>query len=208
MPHLTEHLPEPVLEAVAEGTLPLSEQVAAAAHIEQCARCAAEVDAFRSLFEALGALPRFAPLPGFDDAVMARVRLASAPHPALAWLRRWMPSSPRGWGILVAASVLPALPVLALLVWLVSLPAGTPLVVVAWATIWLREVAWTALARGGALVLEAGVLEHGERLRTLASTVPTDLLGGMLLVLAVGIPLSAWSLVHLFRTPTGDVAHA
>jgi hypothetical protein len=41
-----------------------------------------------------------------------------------------------------------------------------------------------------------------------ASGVPLDAIILALVILAVAIPLSAWSLVRLVRTPTGNVTYA
>ena len=97
--HLT-HLSADDLDAWIEGRL----GSARAGHLRHCAECRVLVERERALVELLGALPRLAPAAGFEDRVMARVRVprlaaaAASPRPAV------QPSRRRA--VAVAASVL------------------------------------------------------------------------------------------------------
>jgi hypothetical protein len=82
--HLT-HLSADDLDAWIEGRL----GSARAGHLRHCAECRDLVERERALVELLGALPRLAPAAGFENRVMARVRvpqtaLATAPRRSVA----------------------------------------------------------------------------------------------------------------------------
>jgi len=53
------------------------------AHVRQCARCRAEVEAAQEVFALLGELPHFAPAPGFADRVMTQVQVFEPWHVTL-----------------------------------------------------------------------------------------------------------------------------
>lgn len=53
------------------------------AHVRQCARCRAEVDAAQEVFALLGEMPHFAPAPGFADRVMTQVQVFEPWHVSL-----------------------------------------------------------------------------------------------------------------------------
>jgi hypothetical protein len=59
------------------GVVPLK------AHVRECARCRSELEALQELTNALDELPRFAPSPGFADAVMSQVHVFRPWHVAL-----------------------------------------------------------------------------------------------------------------------------
>lgn len=65
------HLSADDLDAWIEGRL----GSARAGHLRHCAECRDLVERERALMELLGALPRLAPAAGFEDRVMARVRV-------------------------------------------------------------------------------------------------------------------------------------
>jgi len=71
------HLSADDLDAWIEGRL----GSARAGHLRHCAECRDLAERERALLELLGALPRLAPAAGFEDRVMARVRV---PQPAVA----------------------------------------------------------------------------------------------------------------------------
>lgn len=75
-----EHVSPERLQAFLDGELPTEEGVRVEDHLAGCARCSAEFDSWRVLFEDLGALPSHRPDKGFRDGVMANVRTpASVP---------------------------------------------------------------------------------------------------------------------------------
>jgi hypothetical protein len=203
-----QHLSDWTLEQLAEGMLGEYEHQAATAHVESCARCTAELEGYRSLFSALSGLPRFAPSAEFGDAVMARVRVGPQESAAVVWARRWLPATRRGWLIFTGALLAPALPLLGLVAWLFSQPGVSVVSVWGWTV--------TNATRFGHLAGdEAGRWAHGLGLPATMQTVynfllgvPTGVLAAVLAVLAIGIPLSTWSLVRLLRKPVGNVTYA
>jgi hypothetical protein len=201
------HLSEWTFEEVLEGTLDRAEMAEAQSHLEACGRCAAEMAAHRELFEALSGLPRFAPSPAFGDAVMAKVRVAPGAAEAF-WLERWIPSTRRGWTLLAAALVAPALPVIALVAWVMSQPLVTTAGLWQMTTLQTQagaQTLFTYLAEWG---MGSGMLDWVLALYGLALGIPLGTLGAVLTLLAVAIPLSAWSLVRLARTPMETVDYA
>jgi anti-sigma-K factor RskA len=202
------HPPEWALEQMAEGELPPEEQRAISTHVEACHRCAAELEAFRTLFAALSSLPRFAPTPGFGDAVMARVQVAPAPSAVTRWLQRWIPSTRRGWVLVAAASAIPALPLLALVAWILSRPAVSPAALEQWASERTQAAAQHLFAYLLDWGLGSGALGLAQSAWGALSGVPLEALSATLVFLAIAIPLSAWSLVRLVRTPNVDVTYA
>lgn len=74
-PHIESHR----LQALAEGEVSEAAVRAAEAHLVSCARCRAELDGWRFLFDELGDLPDLPPSPQFVERVMAQVK-AQAPE--------------------------------------------------------------------------------------------------------------------------------
>lgn len=202
------HLAETILEQLAEDTLPAAEAADVALHLERCGRCAAELEGHRALYGMLSELPRFAPSPDFADAVMARVRIAPRTSPVVAWLTRWLPTTRRGWAVLAAALVAPAVPVVALLAWLLSLPLVSPTGLWQWATGELRGLLGAAFGTLLDSDTATGLAGWAQAAWGLVSSTPAGMLAGVAVLLAVAIPLSAWSLVRLVRTPMGRVNYA
>lgn len=87
------HLSAETLQALLEGGLPHGERARAEEHLASCARCAAELEAWSTLFRELDGLAGLAPAPGFADRVMDQV----APLPLAARVRAW-------WGARAGAS--------------------------------------------------------------------------------------------------------
>jgi hypothetical protein len=202
------HLTEWTLEQLAEGMLSRQDEAQARAHLEACARCGAELEAFRAMFAALGALPRFAPSPAFADAVMERVRVAPQGSPALARLNRWLPKTRRGWMLLTAALVAPAVPMIAFALWVLIDPLMSAASLWQWLSLEVQE---GARITAGSLVSfgsSLGVVERTDQLLAALSAVPLGTLSTVVGILGVAIPLSAWTLVRLTRTPTQEVTYA
>ena len=207
VPHPSWHLPEETLEAVAEGGLPPGDRSEAAAHLAACSRCAAEIEAYRSLFAALSTLPRFAPPVAFTDAVMARVTL---PQPILQVdrLAEWLPSTRRGWSIFTLAALVPTILVVMLLGWLLSWSPVAPTLLVPWGIERVRQIAAVGLSGANGWVLDSGVLDQLWSFVEPLTGIPMGTLSVLAVLFAVAIPLSAWSLLHLTRTPLRKVSHA
>jgi anti-sigma factor RsiW len=207
VPYTANHPSEWTLELLAEDALAPDEQAKVAAHVETCSRCAGEVEAFRSLYATLSTLPQLAPSAGFADAVMARVN--TAPHAATAsWLVRWLPSTQRGWAFLLGLALAPALPVIALVAWVATNPLVSPQGLWEAGSSWVREAAWSLLVAvlGGAV--ESPALASARALFEQLAAVPLEYLIGGALLLAIGIPLSVWTLYRTLRTPPRGTAYA
>lgn len=202
------HLTDWTLEQLAEGELSPLERERAEDHLQECPRCAGELAGYRALFEALSSVSRPAPSAAFADAVMARVRLRPAEHPALAWLRRLLPSTRRGWALLLGALAAPGVPVVALLAWLLARPMVTPAGLVRWAADGARDLALAAFVHAGEWLSSSGAAARAWDLVEPAAALPRSALAGGALLLAVGVPLSAWTLYKLLRTPTRGTTHA
>ena len=206
VPHSSWHLPEEMLEAIAEGALPPGDRSEAVAHVEACSRCATEIEAYRSLFAGLSALPRFAPSAAFSDAVMSRVTL---PHAALQMdrLAHWLPSTRRGWSAFAAAVLVPVIAVITLFAWLLSWSPVAPALLIPWGVERVRQAAAAGLSGANAWVLDSGVLDQLWSLVEPVTRIPMGTLSILAVLFAVAIPLSAWSLLHLTRTPLRKVSH-
>lgn len=81
---INEHLSAERLQAFLDGLLSEGERNGVEEHLASCARCTAELDGWRTLFEGLEDLPTLAPQSGFADRVMTGVH---APEP-LSWAAR------------------------------------------------------------------------------------------------------------------------
>ncbi len=106
------------LQEYMEGRLAARTAARVDAHLDACAVCRRELDAYRQVGEAVASLPALAPQEGFAEAVMARMRIEQLAYAALqpttrtarvmAWLRNAVPSSPRGWAAALGVGVVPA----------------------------------------------------------------------------------------------------
>src|SRR5690606_4628116 len=71
----TGHPEAEIVQELADGVLPGRRARDVARHLETCASCRTEAEAWTGLVRGLGRLPRHAPREGFADAVMAQVRV-------------------------------------------------------------------------------------------------------------------------------------
>jgi anti-sigma factor RsiW len=201
------HLDDWTLEQLAGGTLSDAERPGAAEHIRACELCAGELAGHRALQAALSGLPRFAPSAGFNDAVMARVRVPQ-PSPVWSMIQRRAPRTRRGWAMLSGALAAPALPLVWLAVWVYTQPG------ISIASLWrdgterAGSLAWALLERTFEWGLGTGVFGWARAIVNAALDVPLETAAGAFGVLAVAIPLSAWSLFRLVRTPMGNGTYA
>lgn len=203
-PHLTDW----TLEQIAEGVLPAGELDGATDHLAGCDRCAAELEAHRSLFTALSSLPRFEPSAAFNDAVIARVRVAPAPAPVWVWLRELLPHTRRGWVLLAIVGMLPVLPFLVAAAWLLTHPLVTPDTLTGLVAL---ELSAALGAVGGwleRLAADTGIAgAAGPGVRAL-SDAPADALLALAALLTLAVPVSLWALVRLARTPRRTINYA
>ena len=195
----TQHLQPWTLEELAENALDHAERELALAHVRNCARCAADLDASRAMIQALNALPTFQPSPNFADAVMSRVALPVAATSAVA-RRRWLPQTRRGWVKAAVGALAPLVPLLALLGWLAG-RGVTPGSMVGGAASWAGNAAWGALVTVTEWVVRSGFFPW-------MVTAGIDLIGGSQglsvagALFAIAVPVSAWMLVRILRTPS------
>lgn len=170
------HLAPERLQDFVEGLLPRPQMARVRAHLESCAHCHAEAEAWSGLMAGLSRVPRLSPADGFADRVMARVqpRAAVAVAPA-ARARTWLPelvsgllpSTRRSWAMASTVAMAPATALTVLGVYLFTRPQVTPssLLLYAWWNVtegvaWMTAWAGTALsgiplvARAQAVLLE------------------------------------------------------
>jgi hypothetical protein len=208
VPNSAAHLTEWTLELLAESALPESEVAQAQRHLAVCERCSSELEAFRVLATALSGLPRFAPSVEFSDAVMARVNMPPVTDPVYTRVVRLLPTTPRGWGMLVAAAVAPALPLIALVAWVLTQPLVSIGSLWTWSSGQVVETAQMVAAYVVERSDSLGLVSAAEWVIQMAQTLPLGTLAAVAVALAIAIPLSAWSLVRLVRTPMGNVTYA
>jgi anti-sigma factor RsiW len=202
------HLSDWTLDQLAEGELPAEERAAAERHVESCPACAAQLATYRSLFTALSGLPRFEPTQGFAEAVLARTRMQPEPGLLARWLRRVTPDTRRGWALLIAALTAPALPILIAAVWLLTHPTLSVEALWEWTLLRMSTSARSAadVAAGWADGTGATMLITWGY--STLSGVPLAAITAVLLGLAVAMPLSAWALFRLVRTPNRNITYA
>jgi hypothetical protein len=206
----TGHLPYWTLEQLAEDDLPQAERVLAERHLRGCARCTGDLHSARAVIAALEALPTFEPSPAFADAVMARVSIApqAAPDAAAEPARGWLPHTRRGWTLLGALVMLPALPLIAFGFWLFSHPGVSAGTLWEIGSGWMQNVAWAMAVDAAGAVLRSPALDW---LAAVGELTPSATVGGVpvvVLVAAVAIPASALMMIRLLRTPMGGMTHA
>lgn len=208
MPEEQAHLTATTLEQLAEGTASGAEATEARAHLDVCQRCAGELEFYQNLFTALSELPRFAPAPDFADAVMARVELSAQENAVIAWMRRLAPARKRGWVMLGALVTAPAMPFIALFAWLVIQPLVSPTLVWQWIQLRIQSATQTSAAWVLDFALGSGVPEWLGGWLAMLQGVPVEALGGVLVILAMAIPVSTWYLYRLIRTPGVGISYA
>ncbi|HEX5871297.1 MAG TPA: hypothetical protein VFY65_12810 [Longimicrobium sp.] len=214
MTDATGHLPFWTLEQLADGDLGHAERTLAEQHLRTCAHCTSELRSARTLIAALATLPAVEPSAGFADAVMARVVIA--PQTALAALaepvretrRGWLPASLRGWAVLTAVLTIIMAPLAALGVWLNAHPLVSVSALWGVARGWVSEVAWNAVVEGAGAVGRSGLF--GWAADTLARMPGPDTAGVplSLLLFFAAIPISAFVIVRLLKTPATGMTHA
>lgn len=208
MPTSAAHLGEWALELLAEGALPAPERELAAAHLERCERCAAELEAYRSLFTALGDLPRFAPAQSFNEAVMARVRIGPPASALALQLERWMPSTRRGWLALLTALGIPSISLVGMVVWLLTHPLVSARGLGEWLVLETGALISAGLDAAVGWGRAAGASMWARTLLGTVQGVPLDTLLPAIAAAGFLIPLSGWALYRLARTPTGNATYA
>ena len=166
------------------------------------------MESLRSLTAALAELPRFAPSAGFSEAVMARVVVHQR-----AWLLEriadWMPTTRGGWGLFSLLSLIPILSALNAVVWLdARFPGVTTGGALRWAVENGRSAGWALVSDLTVWVLSTPLPQWWEMFLSRAETVGGDLLVVSAVAFATMVPVSAWLLMHLLRTPLENRSHA
>jgi hypothetical protein len=113
----TAHIGSPRLQDFMDRRLGARTAARVEAHLDACAVCRLELDGFRAVARSLEYLPRLEPSADFAERVLAEVRIGQlartvqAPtttrERVLAWLRRAVPSTPRGWAGALGTTVAP-----------------------------------------------------------------------------------------------------
>ena len=202
------HLSDWTLDLMAEDALSHAERTAAEAHLRACVRCAAELEAARSVIATLSALPRFAPSGGFAEAVMARVVPIPQQVAAQSRVRRWLPKTRRGWAMMGTVAMAPIASMTALLLWLLSHPMVSAGALLGMGERWTRDAAASLLAGAADLLVKSGAWQWtADGLGRLAALTAQQL-SVAAIVLAVLIPASGWVVARLLRTPLGGMTHA
>ena len=130
-------------------------------------------------------------------ACAARLEASRALIEALSALPRFAPSPSFSDEVMANIRISPrASPVLT---------AGS---VVEWTVLQGRSLAMEIGSTATRWGMQVGLPQWAEGIFELLQGVPLDALIFMLIFLAVAIPLSAWSIVRLVRTPTGNVTYA
>ncbi len=204
----SKHLSALELEQLAEDALSSGEAAQARSHLEACRRCAGELDSYRGLYLMLGAMPRFAPSPGFSEQVMARVRIAPQESLITAWLRRLIPTTKRGWLLLGTIVTAPSTPVLALFGWILLQPLVTPTALFQWIMLRIQSTTQAFGAWVGEQAAGAWSWELLDFAYSFLQAIPTGALTGAFALISICIPLSAWGLLKLTRTPGARVTYA
>lgn len=214
MTDATGHLPFWTLEQLAEGDLSHAERTLAEQHLSTCAHCTSELRSARALITALSSLPQLSPSANFADAVMARVviapqtQTAAAAEPAREARRGWLPASLSGWVWLTAMLTVVMAPLAALGVWLNAHPMVSVSALWGVALGWVKEVVWGAVVEVAGAFGRSGMF--GWAADTLARMPGPDAAGvplSLLLILAA-IPVSAFVMVRLLKTPAAGMTHA
>lgn len=202
------HVTPDRLQALLDGALGGEREMAVQAHVAACTPCHDSLESWRSVFASLETLAELTPSEGFSDRVMAHVRVR-APVPAVrrplgVRVRAWagavvpvdliaaassraaqlMPQSRRAWAFVASLAAAPTVAVAAAAIYLFSNPLLTPghLASYLW---WKASSAVSgAVARAGALGLEA---TQGLRANALIDAVAGSTEGLMF----VGISLTA-----------------
>lgn len=138
---------------------------------------------------------------------MARVTIAPATG-LPAWLAAWLPKTQRGWLALFGLSVVPVLPIVALVWWVITHPNISIGMMWQTGTSWLQDTSWALLVRVLGTAVESNLVAWGGVLVDRVMEVPLGILVLGALVFAVGIPLSAWTLYRTLRAPSGGTTYA
>ena len=206
------------LQDFVEGVLPARQAARVRTHVDECATCARETEAWQATLRGLNTLGRFAPDGDFADRVMAHVRIpepAKAPAPvldwrrALAWTGRLVPQSRQAWAAISGVALTPVV-TLGLLLWtLFNHPTLTPGALASfawWKASELAAVAWQAVS--AAALESAGVFEIYSFVGSVAQS-PAALVGAFL-AMSAGTVGAAWVLYRnlIVNHPVdGQVAH-
>lgn len=84
-----EHVPQGLLQDFIDGGLPATVMARVEAHVDECGRCADELDGWQALATRLEGLERLEPAEGFADRVMVGFRQARAAAPVAGRAPRW-----------------------------------------------------------------------------------------------------------------------
>jgi len=214
------------LQDFVDGALPARQVARVATHLEGCATCRSEVEAWRSVWVGLSRLEGFAPREGFAERVMAGVRVSSpaagsAPAKAarsatllglrlpdwrrgLAVIGRFVPRTRRAWAALAGIAVTPAVTAGLLLFTVFSHPTLTPQALASFGVWKLSELVAAAWAAVASVALDSAQVLGADTLVRALFDAPFMLVGGALTYSAV----TALALRVLYKNLSGNRRHA
>ncbi len=183
------HLTELALEQRAAGELAGPELQAISSHMQSCQACRGRDAAWRGLFLALASLQGAEPSTGFDDRVMARVRLPDEARTATPSL---MPRTIRRLRrIAVAAAAVWTAGLAGSAVWLHSQLDVAPGLLLARLLSAARDLLLAGVVKLGALLHVSGL---SESVAGVIATVPGPGLAGALAAMTALSGLAIWTL--------------
>ncbi len=183
------HLTELALGQHAAGELAAADLQAVTSHLQSCQDCRGRDAAWRGLLLALAAVRGAEPSTGFDDRVMARVRL---PDDAMAAAPNLMPRTVRRLRrIAVAAAAVWTAGLAGGAVWLHSQLDVTPGLLLARLLTGARDLAVAGVVKLAALLHLSGL---SESVAGAIATVPAPGLAGALAAMTALSGLAIWTL--------------
>lgn len=197
------HLSELGLELRAAAEVRPDELAAMNAHLRECAACRARSEEWHALLSGLAALRPVEPSPGFDDRVMARIRVpASASSRATAG---WRGFARRLRPALLGAAATWVTAVVGAGAWLLAstdVPAGVLLAGIASAA---RDLLLAAAIEVGTFLHLSGVTALWNQV---ADTVPGTGLAAAVATMTALSGLAVWTLYRVNGQPPRIGAHA
>lgn len=201
-----------------EELVPERQRARMETHLETCARCDRELQAWRGLLARLESLPAFQPSAGFAEGVMARVRLAEAPAPAATpsrvaarvagWLRRGVPGTRKGWAVASGVALAPTVALGTILYTVFSHPLLTPSSLAAFLTWKLGDMTRAVGSWVFDQVVGSATALYAVSAMDAVTAAPALVAAGGVLV--AGLMMAAtWILYrNLISTPSGDGSYA
>jgi hypothetical protein len=186
---VTHHLTQDEIEQLA-GAKGSAAASSLSAHIDACARCRGELQAWLQLDEGFTQLGRISPAPEFASHVMQRVRLP------IAWHERALMFARRRWGTVLAAAAALALIVSGSAYWLFGAQGLRPSQLGTFLLDGTRDLAMSGMLALGRIAYDLGIVDAGSTVTDQVTT--AQALGGLALAGTVGL-LALFTMMRLMR---------